>query len=235
MHADTDRLKAELENERLRNQNLTNLVEENERVQQRLVGKFQSQLVEKDRHIARLGMEIDDLKISAAANQNTQSSTATVDALKDQVSTYEARIELIEKDNTRLRKENMDLGVMVQQCLEKIQRDLADKPHWVDRRVVCSSIATLLKELDSIDESSGGALELHASARQRLGDVLGLTFEERNAMGLLNVPADRSLARRRGIGEDFVTFLERESAAADNSQITEESTSPKVNSGGEKL
>jgi len=222
-------LKAALEDERLKNSNLSNLVDETESRQQEIIAQFQNQLVEKDRLIGRLGTELENVKMDfekiSSEQKNITPQSASVDALKDQLSTYESRIELIEKDNTRLRKENTDLGIMVQQCLEKIQRDLADKPHWVDRRVVCSSIATLLKEMDSIDESSGTAIELHASARQRLGDVLGLTFEERNSMGLLHVPQVKNRRVRGALGEDFVTFLERETAT-DNSHIADEISPP---------
>ena len=56
-------------------------------------------------------------------------------------------------------------------------------------------------------------IEDHLVAKQRLGDVLGLTYEERAAMGLMNLPKN-GVSRSASIGEDFVTFLETEASGS---------------------
>ena len=179
---------------------LLEVIAEIEQGQTELVVRFQGELAMKDVRIR----ELEEREQGVLE----PSSCETSDALLELAS--------VEKDNQRLRKENADLSSMVQQCLEKIQKDLADKPHWVDRRVVCSAVATLLREMDSIDEGSPGSAESHASARQRVGDVLGLTFEERAGMGLLSLPAKYvpSEQTNDGIGSAFVNFLEREATSA---------------------
>ena len=203
-----------MEEERSKNMKLVEVIEEIEKSQSAIIERFEKEIKERERLISELKTtQRDRSESSLTAGETTAKLEAASEALKE----TEAKLELIEKDNSRLRKENMDLGSMVQQCLEKIQRDLSDKPHWVDRRVVCSAIGTLLRDVDKIDDSTATAVDAHMSARQKLGDVLGMTYEERTAVGLLSVPArfmvdsgspDKS--QRPRLGEDFVTFLERE-------------------------
>ena len=207
MH-DRDLAVAEAEEERVKNEKLVEVIDEIEKSQLSVIERFEQEIRDRDVVIQTLR--------DRPAEMSTSNSEADAAKLED----VQARLELMEKDNTRLRNQNTELGIMVQQCLEKIQKDLSDKPHWVDRRVVCSAIATLLREVDSIDENSPrAAVDAHTAARQRLGDVLGLTNEERTAMGLLALPArlfEPVTTGRRdpSIGEDFVSFLERESGKA---------------------
>ena len=201
-----------LEEERAKNLKLVEVIDEIEKSQSSVIERFEKEIQERERIIADLRKSRDRSLSSHGAGDQ---SSSTVDALKEVLRQTEAKLELMEKDNTRLRKENTELGTMVQQCLEKIQRDLSDKPHWVDRRVVCSALGTLLQDLETIDENSEKAADMHLSARQKIGDVLGLTYEERSAVGLLSVPTrlvdeDGSPSRGQSISEDFVSFLERE-------------------------
>jgi hypothetical protein len=212
-------LRGQVEEERVKNANLLHVVDSREKTQSDLMSRFESEISHRDKRILQLESDLTSLR--------SVSPQPGLDTMRDQIATYEARIELIEKDNSRLRKENTDLGVMVQQCLEKIQKDLADKPHWVDRRVVCGAVGTLLRDMDNIIDGTSNAIDAHATARQRLGDVLGLTFEERSAMGLLHVPEKYTKEKDiAGIGEDFVTFLQRETDT-DTSNIGPKS--PSVN------
>jgi len=200
-----------VEEERAKNIKLVEVIEEIEKSQSVIIERFEKEIHEKERLISEMK--------SSRSNANSSVSPETLtklETIEEALKSAEAKLELMEKDNTRLRKENTDLGVMVQQCLEKIQRDLSDKPHWVDRRVVCSAIGTLLRDLEQIDESSASAVDAHMSARQKLGDVLGMTYEERTAVGLLSIPANldtnqKDQDRGASISEDFVTFLQRES------------------------
>ena len=191
-----------VDEERAKNGKLVDVIDEIEKSQSAVIERFEKEIQERERVIADLKGKAD----TESAESRTSASTS-FEPLKEKVAQLEAKLELMEKDNSRLRKENTDLGVMVQQCLEKLQRDLGDKPHWVDRRVVCSAVATLLKETDAIDPHSETAVDAHLTARQKVGDVLGLTYEERSSIGLLSVAPPRP-AR---MGTDFVSFLERES------------------------
>jgi hypothetical protein len=147
---------------------------------------------------------------------SSKTPDANFDLLRESLGQAEAKLELIEKDNSRLRVENAELGGMVQKCLEKIQRDLSDKPHWVDRRVLTRAIGNFLSELDNLDESSSKAkgIDVHLRARQKLGDVLGLTEEERVGMRLLNYPSRlegvEAKQEKSSISKDFLEFLEKE-------------------------
>ena len=196
--------------ERAKSLKLVDVIDEIEKSQSAVIERFEKEIQERERVIADLKLRA-DRELSAA-----ESDVSPVEALKQSVAQLEAKLELIEKDNSRLRKENTDLGVMVQQCLEKIQRDLSDKPHWVDRRVVCSAVATLLRETEAINPASDTAIDAHLTARQKLGDVLGLTYDERASVGLLTFgggsssPKSLSRGKATAVGEDFVSFLERE-------------------------
>jgi len=211
-----------VEEERLKNLKLVEVIDEIEKSQSTIIERFEREVQEKERLINELRIQRD-----RSGSLNVHTSDAQImklEHLEETIKEKDAKLELIEKDNTRLRKENMELGGMVQQCLEKIQRDLSDKPHWVDRRVVCSAIGTLLRDLDKIDYSMNNAVDLYMSAMQKLGDVLGMTYEERTSVGLLAVPtrlvrADSAASPERGpsIGEDFVTFLEREATGEQRS------------------
>ena len=83
--------------------------------------------------------------------------------------------------------------------------------------MVTRAVAHFLSELDSLDESKSDAMDVHLSARQKLGDVLGLTEEERLSMRLLAYPVrlgatigeDKS-PKNHSISEDFLQFLEKE-------------------------
>jgi chromosome segregation ATPase len=203
-----------LDEERTKNTKLVEVIDEIEKSQSQVIDRFEKELQERDRQIAQLREAQEKASHGPHASPDV---SGTIDSLKEVLKQTEAKLELMEKDNTRLRKESTELGVMVQQCLEKIKRDLSDKPHWVDRRVVCSAIGTLLRDLEAIDERSETAADAHLSARQKLGDVLGLTFEERAAVGLLSIPnrflqnePEKFPSRSASIGEDFVSFLERE-------------------------
>lgn len=201
-----------LEEERAKNLKLVEVIDEIEKSQSSVIERFEKEIQERERIIADLRKSRDR---SSSNHGSSDQSSSTVEALKEVLRQTEAKLELMEKDNTRLRKENTELGTMVQKCLEKIQRDLSDKPHWVDRRVVCSALGTLLKDLETIDENNEKATDMHLSARQKIGDVLGLTYEERSSVGLLSVPTrlvdeDGSPSRGPSISEDFVSFLERE-------------------------
>ena len=206
--SEKSQLEVLIDEERAKNMKLIEVIDEIEKGQATIIDRFEKEIAERDKQLS-------ELKQAGAASASSPRSSWAVETLKESINQYETRIQLMEKDNTRLRKENTDLGVMVQQCLEKIHKDLSDKPHWVDRRIVCAAITNLLKETDSIDNRLATAVDLHASVRQRLGDVLGLTHEERASMGLFHAPSRTSNSgdgdlRGHSIGEVFVTFLERE-------------------------
>jgi hypothetical protein len=185
-------LKTSLSEEKEKNSKLVDVIDEIEKSQAAIIDRFEREISSRDKQISELRQIADSATDSVAA-----------EALKEALADSEYRVQLMEKDHTRLRKENTELGIMVQQCLEKIQRDLSDKPHWVDRRIVCSAIATFLRETDGVDD-----VDIVVSSRQRLGDVLGLTHEERISMGLLTVRD--SNRKSNSFGHDFVSFLERE-------------------------
>lgn len=187
-----ERILTALSEERIKSNKLMEVIAEIERGQEEIVHRFQLEVADRDKRIREL-----DEREPVVHVDNTP--------LLEEVSLLTEHVVALESDNLRLRKEASDLGSMVTQCLAKIQADLSDKPHWVDRRVVCSAIATFLREMDQQDADD-------SQARQRLGDVLGLTFEERTAMGLLGPSKNPDLSP--SIGSAFVSFLERESAAS---------------------
>ena len=194
---------ATIEEERVKNSKLVDVISEIERGQQELVSQFEKEIHERD------------MKIRNVVVVPKNDESAILAELRKELDEQSKLLEAVEVDNTRLRKECTELGTMVTQCLETIEKDMAGKPHWVDRRVVCSAIATLLREVAAIDMNEGEDrfAAAHASARQRLGDVLGLTFEERSAMGLLKLPSAPTAVEepRQSISSAFVDFLERES------------------------
>jgi hypothetical protein len=199
----TSAIQIELQDERAKNNNLVEVISEMESSHSSVIFRFETDIADRDKQISTLSSQLSEL---SSRSHSPAPPDAQIELLNSTIAAQDSKIELIEKDNTRLRKENTDLGLMVQQCLEKIQKDLADKPHWVDRRVVCAAIGTLLREVSDPAASP----EAHAVARQRLGDVLGLTQEERTAMGLLSVPATASVKPQSGLGENFVSFLQHE-------------------------
>jgi hypothetical protein len=206
------------EEERTKNLKLVEVIDEIEKSQSAVIDRFEKEIHEKERVISELRGQ---RSRAGSAALSSAEMLSKVESLQESLKEKEAKLELMEKDNTRLRQENKELGGMVQSCLEKIQRDLSDKPHWVDRRVVCTAIGTLLRDMDQIDDSQSAAIDKHTSARQKLGDVLGMTYEERSGIGLLTAPArlsqyqgDRSPDRGKSITEDFVTFLEREATTS---------------------
>ena len=212
---DKDAVLNSLEEERGKNTKLVEVIEEIEKSQSAIIERFEKEIQEKERVISELRVHRD----RSESNLNTSDAALKLEVLKETMKETEAKLELMEKDNTRLRKENMDLGGMVQQCLEKIKRDLSDKPHWVDRRVVCSAISTFLQEMNRVELPLDG----YMSATQKLGDVLGMTYEERTAVGLLTVPSrymqESASPEPHSIGEDFVNFLEREATKDEEQQV----------------
>jgi hypothetical protein len=199
-----------LEEEKIRSNKLVEVIDEIEKSQQSVVERFEVELQERERQLKGFREKLEARSCSSTPDAN-------LDLLREGLAQSEAKLELIEKDNSRLRVENAELGGMVQKCLEKIQRDLSDKPHWVDRRMVTRAIGNFLLELDNLDESSSSkakGIDVHLSARQKLGDVLGLTEEERVSMRLLSYPSRLdgldAKAGTSSISKDFVEFLEKE-------------------------
>lgn len=200
-----------LEEEKIRSNKLVEVIDEIEKSQQSVVERFELELQERERQLKGFRE-----KQEASMSCSSKTPDANFDLLRESLAQAEAKLELIEKDNSRLRVENAELGGMVQKCLEKIQRDLSDKPHWVDRRVLTRAIGNFLSELDNLDESSSKAngIDVHLRARQKLGDVLGLTEEERVGMRLLSYPSRLEGLEEKGgkssISKDFLEFLEKE-------------------------
>ena len=201
-----------LEEERSRCGKLVEVMDEMEKSQSVVVDRFESEIQDRERQIAELKEKI------SQSPRIPSPSPAEAEGMRELLEKSEAKLDLIEKDNSRLRKENSELGIMVQKCLEKIQRDLSDKPHWVDRRIVTRAVSSLLAELDGLDESNSNAIDVHLRARQKLGDILGLTDEERSNMRLLSFPSRLGVPtmmmptdeHQHSISQDFLAFLEQE-------------------------
>ena len=96
-----------LEEERSRSSKLVEVIEEIEKSQQAVVERFESEVQDRERQIKELRDKIN-------CTEATVAPSSVSPEVSEALALAEAKLELIEKDNTRLRKENTELGSMVQ-------------------------------------------------------------------------------------------------------------------------
>ncbi|KAF4752907.1 hypothetical protein FOZ62_025114 [Perkinsus olseni] len=111
-----------------------------------------------------------------------------------------------------LRSRVGELEKVVNSCLQKLQKELQDRPYLIDRREVARAVTAFIQGCDVGDEES---------AVQRLTEQLGFTVEERKALGpaLAEAEAPRPSLLKRAAGQEdkrerfgdsFLAFLEHE-------------------------